>query len=307
MWPGPMIRPSRRVIEPMAQNPRQSSRRLWLSVHRWLGLAVGLVLALIGLSGSILAMKGPILRWELGAAAYEVASQSGPMLSEAEWKVAASRAYPQFQRVMGDAPPHGGFFDNPNATVFGQVEGRPRAMGVALVDPWTGAPRRFFVYDDLAIAKVVAFHRSLFLPPTIGGPLLALTGLILLFSTTTGLWLWWPFGGQWRQRLFPSFRRIARLRLIEWHRLAGAWVALPMLLLAGTGVWLAAPGLWASLFGEVRRGAAGARGPSVVANLHANLLLGPVGQVLVGLSGVVLTLLVVTGLWQWWARSRRRS
>lgn len=297
---------SQRAIEG-DRRARGAYRRFWLAAHRWIGLVVGLLIALVGLSGSVLALKGPILRWELGAPAYHVERQPGPMLHDGAWKASAKRAYPQLQQIMGAVGPHQGFFDSPNATVFGQVAGRPRAMGVALVDPWTGAPRRFFVYDDLAIAKVVAFHRSLLLPPPIGGPALALLGLVLLLSMASGLWLWWPFGGHWRQRLFPSVGRIGRLRLMDWHRLAGAWLALPILILTGTGIWLAAPRLWASLLGGAKRGVAREGGPSVVADLHANLLVGTLGQVLVGLSGVVLALLFFTGLWQWWMRSRRRS
>ncbi|MFA7596480.1 MAG: PepSY-associated TM helix domain-containing protein [Novosphingobium sp.] len=202
------------------------------------------------------------------------------------------------------APPHGGFFDNPNATVFGQVAGRPRAMGVALVDPWTGTPRRFFVYDDLVIAKVVAFHRSLFLPPMIGSPVLALAGLILLLSTATGLWLWWPRDGRWGLRLAPFRRRGRSLRLIEVHWLAGAWTALPMLLLAGTGIWLAAPRLWMMMLGWNGEGGR-VSGATLIARLHADLMLGLFGRVLVGLSGFVLACLFVTGVWTW-ARKRRK-
>lgn len=45
-------------------------RGWWLRVHRWLALSVGLLLALIGLSGALLELKGPILRWEVGSQAW---------------------------------------------------------------------------------------------------------------------------------------------------------------------------------------------------------------------------------------------
>jgi len=42
-----------------------SARKVWLNVHLWLGLTAGRVLAMIGLTGSLLVFSEPMLKMEL--------------------------------------------------------------------------------------------------------------------------------------------------------------------------------------------------------------------------------------------------
>lgn len=306
MKPGRTIPMSRPATEPASKSSRRRGtlRRSWLAVHRWLGVALAILFLLLGLSGSVLALKGPVLRWEMGAAPWQMPEQAAPMMNEEQASDSAQQALPELGRIMGVVPPHKGFFDSPNLTVFGAVEGRDRAMGVGFLDPVTGERRGFAIYDDLLIARVVALHRSLLLPLPIGGPLLAAAGLFLLISTITGLWLWWPRKADWRKALFPSSLRSGKMRMMEFHRWVGAWLAFPMLVLAGSGIWLAMPQIWMRLLGMAIQGGRG--GASTMAQLHADLLLGSFGAAVVFLSGITLAALCVTGLWAWW-RSIFRS
>jgi uncharacterized iron-regulated membrane protein len=281
--------------------------RLWLKVHRWLGLGLALFFVAISLSGTALAFKVPILHWELGNAPWQQPPANRPLLSDTELRTTAVRTFPRIEKIMGIAPPYGGFFASPNATVFGSLRGGGRAMAIGFLDPVTGESRGFAVYDDLAIAKVVALHRSLLLPLPIGIPLVMLTGLILALSTFSGLWLWWPRNGAWGAHVFPKSLR-GGMRMMESHLWIGAWIALPMLALAGSGIWLSLPPqVWARLLGlNVRRGSDGS---SLVAQLHANLLIGVTGSVLVALCGLILAALTITGVWAWSRKEigRRRS
>ncbi|WP_183030153.1 PepSY-associated TM helix domain-containing protein [Altericroceibacterium spongiae] len=295
-----MTPPSRRGTK---KPRRQNGRRLWVTVHRWLGLCLAILLVPIALTGAVLALKSPLLRWEMGPEPFRIpAVQSAPLSSD-QLQLAAQQSFPQISHIMGMAEPHEGFFDSPNITAFGMIAGRQRAMGVGFLDPATGEARGFYIYDDLWIAKAVNLHRSLFLPSFIGGPLLALIGLGLTVSTVTGLWLWWPRRGRWKAQLFPASLRKGKMRLLEWHRWAGAWLSVPILCLALSGIWLSIPRLWAILPGLDR--ASGQRVRSVIADLHDNLLLGELGSALTALSGIVLAILVVTGVWAWWRRTRR--
>ena len=43
-----------------ASAPRQRLRRVWLKVHRWVGLSLGAVLTVAGLSGSAMLLAEPL-------------------------------------------------------------------------------------------------------------------------------------------------------------------------------------------------------------------------------------------------------
>ncbi|WP_084396597.1 PepSY-associated TM helix domain-containing protein [Henriciella aquimarina] len=282
---------------------RQKRRRLWLAIHRWIGLGLGLLVAAIGITGALLVFKAPILRWELGPAAYETSVEAGPRITDAAAKAAALEASSDLAPVMGVAAPYAGFFDTPNLTVFGRVKSRPDAMAVVFIDPWTGEPRGQFIYQDLFLARIIEFHRGLLLSPMIGGPVVAVIGLVLAVSIGTGAWLWWPRTGRLGGVLY--FRRVRGLRawMLQTHRVFGAWAMIPLMALALTGVWLAAPFLWLRLMGmKADRAALSTQWHHAIARLHADLLLGPLGQGLVFLAGMSLPVFFFTGIWLWWKR-----
>ncbi|WP_323028597.1 PepSY-associated TM helix domain-containing protein [Castellaniella defragrans] len=278
-------------------------RRLWLRIHLWGALTLGLVFALLGLSGSMLVLRAPLLQWEVGSAAIRLKTAPGadtPYASQEAWKAAARDAYPQFERIMGAARPRAGFLTSDNAIVFGAVHGR-RAMGVAMIDPYTAQPRAFFIYDDLLLARIVALHRSLFLPRPVAGPVLAVCGLVLLVSMATGAWLWWPRGpaaGRWRRGL--TMRRQSRglRRCRELHDITAGYLFFPLLVLALTGTWLARPEWFAWLDPD------GSLKPMASA-LHARLMLGLAGEAIAFVAGLALPVLYVSGLLMWWKKKRR--
>src|SRR5260370_31393975 len=51
-----------------------SARKIWLNLHLWLGLTAGFALALIGLTGSLLVLTGPLQRIPIG----DIFSFQGP-------------------------------------------------------------------------------------------------------------------------------------------------------------------------------------------------------------------------------------
>lgn len=275
-------------------------RKRWLQVHLWVALTLGLVVALLGASGALMVVRGPILQWEAGRAAVRLAPHTDaslPYAPQDRWIQAARDGYPQLDRVIGAAPPRGGFLTSDNAIVFGSVKGRD-GIGVAAIDPFDASPRAFFVYDDLWLARIVSLHRSLLLPRHLAGPAVAASGIALLVSLASGAWLWWPRGAGWRAwlRALTISRGSRGLRWWrELHNVAAAWLFVPLLMLTLTGVWLARPA-W---FGWLGLGAA--IKPAISA-LHADLMLGWPGEVLAGLAGVALPLLYVSGLAMWWKK-----
>lgn len=117
---------------------RTRTRQRWVVLHLWVALIVGFPLALLGASGALLALKAPLLRWEVGAAPFTATPQALPLAGESAWKAAAAVAYPQFDRVMGALAPRAGFLPSDNALVFGSLHGR-KGFGIAALDPYTAS------------------------------------------------------------------------------------------------------------------------------------------------------------------------
>lgn len=279
--------------------PRQHSGKArwqhrWRLVHRWVALILGLIIALMGATGALLELRQPILKWEVGerALALKPHHPDSPMLAAESWTLAAQRAYPQFKQILGSAPPRGGFLTSDNALVFGLLQDRS-GMGVAMIDPYDGEARAFFVFNDLWLAKIVAFHRSLLLPPTLGRPVLIVCGLALTLSMLSGLYLWWPTRRHsWASMMLKPGHR----RLRDWHNASALWLYVPLLIVTLTGLILSFP---PNLIGSRSL-------HSTVSNLHGTLMLGTPGAWISGLTGIALCLLYVTGLSLWWRRRPRR-
>lgn len=209
-------------------------RRTWRRLHLWLALSLGAVIALLGLTGAALVMKGPLFRWETG----RIIAAPGPV-SPGSWIATARTAQPDLVRVMGISAPRAGFLPTDAATVYG-----PTAAGgfsIVLIDPATARPLGVIAYDDTLFSIVVDLHRRLLLPPPWGSIAGTIAGGGLILSTVSGLWLWWPRAP--RQFRLPRLTRAAqgRRRVQELHDTSGVWLALPMLVVAITGAMLAWP------------------------------------------------------------------
>ena len=88
-------------------------------------------------------------------------------------------------------------------------------------------------------------HKTLLLP-VVGHDAVGWAGLALLASCVSGLWLWWPRKGGPLKGL--RWTRGAS-QLFNLHHMVGVCAGLPLALAALTGVYLAFPGVVATLFG----------------------------------------------------------
>jgi len=111
---------------------------------------------------------------------------------------------------------------------------------------------------------------------------LAVCGALLLVSLATGAWLWWPRGSglaRWWRVLTVGRHLQGAQCWRAWHNVSAAYLFLPLLLITLTGVWLAQPAWFAWLgLGEGLK--------PLVSHLHAQLLLGGVGEAVVFLAGL---------------------
>lgn len=193
-------------------------RRWLLKAHRWAGLSVGLVLAVMGATGAVLAFEDEIVEG-FGGGIVRVPLQ-GPALALPQLVAAAGPA----QSIM--------LFSEPGRSVRVQLGTVRRYL-----HPQTGAllpPARAESFVD-AVEDV---HRRL----ASGDTGRALTGacvLLLIPLVLAGAWLRWPRPWSWKRWFGFDAQLRGRPLLRALHLATGAWV-LPMLLLSAlTGPYFA--------------------------------------------------------------------
>lgn len=199
--------------------PRDLLRRL----HLWLGLSVGLVFAVLALSGTVLAWQTELLRWrhpELFQHALPTEEQRAAVLQrigESRWPSAVrsvelpSAALPVWQ-----------------VSLAGEVR--------VYLDPADGRELLRRSKDDDLVLWLRDLHTHL-LGGKRGEAVLGVLGLAELALILIGLVLWWPRKGHWRHAV-RMYAQPPTRRWRSWHQGIGA-VLFPFLLLSTlTGVTL---------------------------------------------------------------------
>ena len=188
--------------------------RLLAWLHRWTGGIVGVLLALLGLSGALLVWKDD---WTALPYANAAAQTSPELLART---VQAASAEDELSRITfaGDTLGlHQAIYADDSGAYFG-----PQAQEVAR---WASQWERpeLWLFD---------FHHHLF-AGEVGETITGVLGLIGLLFVITGTALWWRTRKTFRPRLWPA--RMTRPSVVWHHRDLGI-VAAPLLLLSmGTG------------------------------------------------------------------------
>ena len=200
--------------------------KLLALLHRWTGGIVGLLLAVIALSGTVLVWEGA---W-VGLPGADDPVTNDPAALGAS--IGAALAEPGLTRITFASEEIG-----LHQAIYADGAGAYFAQDGALVDRWEtmwGRPE-LWLFD---------LHHYLFLGEA-GKVLTGVLGLLLMAFTITGLILWWRTRATFRFRLWPA--RMTRPAIVRQHRDIGA-VASPLLLLAAfTGTMMIFPAISTAL------------------------------------------------------------
>ncbi|HEY5851521.1 MAG TPA: PepSY-associated TM helix domain-containing protein [Lysobacter sp.] len=188
----------------------------WL--HLWVGLSVGLVFALVALTGTVLVFHYDLLRLQHPQLAQHAAVADGRVLAALveHWQPQGLRSLDLPHDAL---PVWQGFFEDGHRAYFA---------------PEDGALLLYRSQDDDVLMWLHEWHTKLLGGET-GEEVLGVFGWIALALLLTGLYLWWPRRGQLLAHLKMHSGPPVR-RWLSWHRTSGA-VLFPLLLLATlTGV-----------------------------------------------------------------------
>lgn len=205
-------------------------RKIVGRVHLWLGLASGLVVFVVSLTGAIFVFQDEIRDatqpWR------HVAVAAMPALPPSRLQAAAQRQHPAltpgYLMYMGP---------DRSAVVYGTDAAGSRVA--AFLDPYTGRELHYQPLGRDFFKLVQEAHMYLLLPADVGGWVVGSAVLVFVALLLTGLVLWWPRRKTDRRRSFTIKWR-GRWRRVNYdlHSVLGVYGASLALVLALTGLMM---------------------------------------------------------------------
>ncbi|OAI11227.1 peptidase [Methylomonas koyamae] len=226
----------------------KTRRQRWLTVHLWLGLTLGLLLSIYGITGSVLVFYAEIDEWlhpELLVVEQPANAAYRPL---AEIFAAGKAAMPANARHSFATYPR-----NANAAFklryqVPVADGQTEQWLVA-VNPYTASATGTQLLRrsaDWLPATLINFlfelHYALLIPSDeVSAVVVGVSAALLIVSTLTGLIVWWPLTGHWRNAL--SFKaKAGKVRFnYDLHKTSGFYTALVMVPVLFSGIYMVLP------------------------------------------------------------------
>jgi uncharacterized iron-regulated membrane protein len=207
-------------------------RRATFQVHLWSGVALGLYVLLMSVTGSVLVYRNELYR---AVTPDPIVSKGpGPRLTDDQLTDTAITLYPGYRAVHIDR------MLNPDQAVEVWLR-RGDEVKKRLFDPRSGADVGNAVSTGvLLVSKLLELHDDLLAGPA-GREVNGAGAFAMLLVTATGMVIWWPGIQTWRRSLTLS--RGVGWRSLVWrlHSAIGFWSLGFILIFGFSGVYLCFP------------------------------------------------------------------
>ncbi|MGE3396713.1 MAG: PepSY-associated TM helix domain-containing protein [Sphingomonas sp.] len=223
----------------MAKTTTMKLRGLWLSVHKWIGILLAILIIPISLTGSALVWHD-WLDETVNPQRFTVKSGE-PALTPAAYAAAAQGALAPGEQVAQLRYPEGG--DGPivaSATRPLQPGVSPRTRTNVWLDPADGRVLDKAGSGDGLVMFMHVLHGNL-LWPGLGRTIVGWVGVFMFLSCLTGIWLWWPVTGSVRRGFRWKRQNSTNANL---HHQMGFWIMVPLAILSFSGFWISFPGIF---------------------------------------------------------------
>jgi uncharacterized iron-regulated membrane protein len=217
--------------------PRHSTPRRWLfQVHLWLGLILGPVVGVVGLTGAIVVFRYELNRITTPGTAYVAPQGERLTIDELTARVQAARpADKLLQAGWGEAGPD-------NAWNF-RAESPEGHRIHTFINQYTGEITGRDDYHEKWMQWFFDLHAYLLAGDT-GMFLNGFVGLAAVILSLTGLVVWWPGAARW---LF-GFRYLWgagwKRQNYDLHKIVGFYSSLALAFVSITGVYFSFPSLY---------------------------------------------------------------
>lgn len=232
----------------MTAKTKSGARPFLKWIHTWVGLIAGLVIAVVGLTGSVIVFRSEIERaqWPAGAGSTRTVG-----LDEVALQIAQVKPEAKIRRVH--LPAHAG---DPYIVQV-DSEGKQQRL---VTEASTG--RILGTEDTKWVDWMIDLHRNLLIGKT-GRKAVGIVGVILFSLAATGLLLWVSGARKWRSWISIRSQGGTRRFHFELHRAVGLWSYGLLSVIAFTGIGLSYPDSFRSSLHWMTGGAAGSKAPRV--------------------------------------------
>lgn len=232
----------------MSKKKKNKGFKYWVGrAHLWLGLASGLVVLLLAVTGCIFVFSQEITEWQRSSEIYV------PEVKEK--KLPISEIWSRTQAAVGDSIQLGDahVYKNPQKSVefhCYKVDENSESIWYfdtieyyyhVYVDPYTGEILGIYDQEKDFFNVVKMLHWSLLLKTEIGQPIVGWATFIFVVMLITGLILWWPKNkGARKQRFSFQWKDTTKWRRKNYdlHNILGFYIASVAIIMAFTGmVW----------------------------------------------------------------------
>jgi uncharacterized iron-regulated membrane protein len=223
----------------MTESIKRNLRQRWLAVHLYIGLSLGLLLSVTGLTGSLLVFYIELDEW-LNPELTVSQSSAGRQSYEAIFQ-SLLKAEPNRQHAWRlELPEH------PQRMISARYY-KPEETGhhgfsplLVSVDPFSGAVVAKRFWGQFAMTWLYDLHYTLLLDQ-IGKIVMAIVGLLFSVSLISGIYLWWPPLHKLRSALSIKKSASAERLNYDLHKTGGIYNLIVLTMLAVTGIALEIP------------------------------------------------------------------
>ena len=197
-------------------------------LHLWLGLASGVIVCFLGITGCLLVFEKEIERITIPEQFVQV--ESKPYIAPSQLKENAEKSIGNNRKIISV-----------------EYEGRDKAAVayyynadeyfLVLLNPYNGKVLRVKNMNHDFFRVVINGHFYLWLPPTIGQPIVATSTLIFVVMLITGIVLWWPRNkAALKQRFSIKWKASFKRKNYDLHNVPGFYVTLIALFISLSGL-----------------------------------------------------------------------
>ncbi|MEK6479674.1 PepSY-associated TM helix domain-containing protein [Catalinimonas sp. 4WD22] len=201
-------------------------------IHLWLGIASGLVVFIVAITGCLIAFEDEIKSVTRSFRNIDIPSDGKTILPPTQLTSIAKAA------LETSDEPKGFVYNEQGKTTSVWFWGfEPEHFYTVHVNPYTGDVVEITNEETDFFHIMIHGHYYLWLPPNIGQPVVAYSTLIFAFMLISGLILWWPKNKKVRKQRF-TIKWDAKWRRVNYdlHNVMGFYIFSVGLVLAFTGM-----------------------------------------------------------------------